>query len=288
MHTFAVMIIFQRLDIPFVVNLIAFIILLNELNTKKLPLHFIQHFKSNGVHYFVNGGGSMTDTVATSSNANLLWAGEGYSAFASASATKTDLTISYVNAYKAIQYTHTLTNPFYTPENPATPSPTPSPTSVPVLLKPELRNTAYKIALIFYTGGVVFLAFMMILGGATFRRFGRKTRLPKKKSNTLSLKTQSHKTLTSTFTVKKRFSKIKIKASKILRSDSKSKFISGNTLSMPLNSCFSYSKLKQLNKYRRDHPQANYTIPGDAKSTPAKSIFSYSKTLKQLKNTCLQ
>jgi hypothetical protein len=229
----------------------------------------------------------MTDTVATSSNANLLWAGEGYSAFASASATKTDLTISYVNAYKAVQYSYTLTDPFHTPDNP----PAPSPTSVPILLKPELRNTAYKTALIFYTGGVVFLAFMMMLGGATFRRFGRKTCLPKKKSNTLSLKTQSRKTSTSTFTVKKRFSKIKKKALKLLRSDRKSKIISGDTSSMPLNSSFSYSKLKQLNKYKRDHPQANCTIPGDATLTPVKSIFSYSKiedTLKQLKNTCLR
>lgn len=55
----------------------------------------------------------MTDTVLGTSDAELLWAGEGYSAFASASATKTDLTISYINADTATKYSYTLTNPLY-------------------------------------------------------------------------------------------------------------------------------------------------------------------------------
>ena len=52
-----------------------------------------KHLSSNGIHYFVNGGGSMTDSISGSSSAELLWAGEGYSAFASVAATKTDLKI---------------------------------------------------------------------------------------------------------------------------------------------------------------------------------------------------
>ena len=50
----------------------------------------------------------MTDYVGATSSATLLWAGEGYSAFASASATDSDLTISYIDLYGEIKYTYTI------------------------------------------------------------------------------------------------------------------------------------------------------------------------------------
>jgi hypothetical protein len=64
----------------------------------------------NGIHYFVNGGGSMTDSLVASSSADLVWAGEGYSAFASATATKNYLEISYIDASNTVQYVYSLNN----------------------------------------------------------------------------------------------------------------------------------------------------------------------------------
>jgi hypothetical protein len=58
----------------------------------------------------VNGGGSMTESLSTSSSADLVWAGEGYSAFASATATKSNLEISFIDASNTVQYAYSLTN----------------------------------------------------------------------------------------------------------------------------------------------------------------------------------
>jgi hypothetical protein len=140
---------------------------------------------------------------------------------------------------------------------------------------------------------------MMMLEGASFQRFGKLKGSPKKKLNSferrnqrLSLRTiPTHRALSST--LKKKLSKIKKKVLKPLHPDKKSKIIPGDTSSTPLNSNFSYSKIKdtvkQLKNYRRDHQQAhlNLIIPGDASSPPSNSYFSYSKiedTSKQFKN----
>jgi hypothetical protein len=117
----------------------------------------------NGINYFVNGGGSMTDTIRGSSDAELLWAGEGYSAFASASATKDNLTISFVNANKVVQYSYTLTNPLY----PYIPYDSASlPTQSPFYTAPsKLDYTTFvsSITVIgFLYGGFIFLAAMII------------------------------------------------------------------------------------------------------------------------------
>jgi hypothetical protein len=111
----------------------------------------------------VNGGGSMTDTIGGSSDAKLLWAGEGYSAFASASATKDNLTISYVNANKVVQYSFTLTNPLY----PYIPNDYASlPTQSPFYIAPSnLDYTTFvdSITVIaFLYGGFIFVAAMII------------------------------------------------------------------------------------------------------------------------------
>lgn len=55
----------------------------------------------------------MTDLLGASSNADLVWAGEGYSAFASATATQNNLTISYIDVNKTVRYDYTLTNSWY-------------------------------------------------------------------------------------------------------------------------------------------------------------------------------
>jgi hypothetical protein len=94
----------------------------------------------------VNGGGSMTDTIGGSSDAELLWAGEGYSAFASASATKTDLTISYMDSNRTVRYSHILTNPNYVPDDPV---------SFPSFL-------SHKVVIV--SGALLFLSFMVAVG----------------------------------------------------------------------------------------------------------------------------
>jgi hypothetical protein len=93
----------------------------------------------------VNGGGSMTDTIGGSSDAELLWAGEGYSAFASVSATKTDLTISYMDSNRTVQYSHILTNPNYVPDDPV---------SLP-------NFQSYKV--VFVSGALLLLSFMVVV-----------------------------------------------------------------------------------------------------------------------------
>ena len=53
----------------------------------------------------------MTDSVGGDSDAEMHWAGEGYSAFASATASTEQLTINFVDADANTKYTYTLTNP---------------------------------------------------------------------------------------------------------------------------------------------------------------------------------
>jgi hypothetical protein len=58
----------------------------------------------------VNGGESMTESLSESSSADLVWAGEGYSAFASATATNSYLKISFIDSNNNTQYEYSLTN----------------------------------------------------------------------------------------------------------------------------------------------------------------------------------
>lgn len=111
----------------------------------------------------MNGGGSMTDTIRGSSDAELLWAGEGYSAFASVSATKDNLTISFVNANKMVQYSYTLTNPLYPYISNDSAS---LPTQIPFYTAPSnLDYTTFVVpitVIAFLYGGFMFMAAMTI------------------------------------------------------------------------------------------------------------------------------
>jgi hypothetical protein len=96
----------------------------SELKTYLLPLllqynvhayfcghdHMSEHLEYGGINFFVNGGGSMTDSIKQTSEADLLWAGEGYSAFASGTATAENLTISFIDRYNILRYSYVLTN----------------------------------------------------------------------------------------------------------------------------------------------------------------------------------
>lgn len=54
----------------------------------------------------------MTDSLLVeSTNAKLMWVGAGYSAFVSATASKTELDILYIDADKTVRYSYKLVNP---------------------------------------------------------------------------------------------------------------------------------------------------------------------------------
>jgi hypothetical protein len=125
----------------------------------------------------------MTDTIGGSSDAELLWAGEGYSAFASASATKTDLTISYLDSNRTVRYSHILTNPNYAPDNSV---------SVPNFL-------AHRV--IFVSGALFFISAMIAVGyilqtstAGTYKKLSTKTSSSlREESDLLSMNTLKKK-----------------------------------------------------------------------------------------------
>jgi hypothetical protein len=100
-----------------------------ELSTTLLPLllkykvhaylcghdHISEHLHKDGIEYFVAGAGSMTDQLKYTSQAELIWSGVGYSAYASMEATVNNLTISYRDWNNTLRYSYTLTNPMYVP-----------------------------------------------------------------------------------------------------------------------------------------------------------------------------
>lgn len=112
----------------------------------------------------------MTDTIGGSSDAELLWAGEGYSAFASASATKTDLTILYLDSNRTVRYSYILRNPNYTPDN-----------SVSV---PNFVSVASNVI---FVSGALFVISAMIAVGYFLQtsKTGAYKRLSKKTSSSL-------------------------------------------------------------------------------------------------------
>ena len=127
---------------------------------------------SEEVHYFVAGGGSMTDYLgATTSTATSMWAGEGYSAFASAAATKDELVISFIDTDGKTKYTKTLNNP-----RPGE-APTQRPTEPPV--RPKTVDVTKKIVII--SSGFAALAFLLIAGGFYYESKGKKKKKKPKK-----------------------------------------------------------------------------------------------------------
>jgi hypothetical protein len=147
----------------------------------------------------------MTDTVLATSDAELLWAGEGYSAFASASATKTDLTISYINADTETKYSYTLTNPLYP------------------WYRSERSNTS-KISkkYIFFLIGITVLS-VILLGAFIKNSKGRKNRTRNQMNSSLVKP------------MRRKIPKTKKKPFKLLRSSRKFKIIPDNISPAPFD-----------------------------------------------------
>jgi hypothetical protein len=97
-----------------------------ELSTYLLPLlikykvhayvsghdHISEHLRRDGIEYFVAGAGSMTDQLKYATQAELVWYGIGYSAYASMEATIKELTITFRDWNNTVRYAYTLKNPF--------------------------------------------------------------------------------------------------------------------------------------------------------------------------------
>ena len=100
--------------------------------------HISEHLIYGDVHFFVVGAGALTDSVKSSSTAQLVWAGAGYSAFGVATASPSDITLSFVDTSGSFPYSYTLTNPnAYTP--PASENP-PGIPALPPVSSPSLSS----------------------------------------------------------------------------------------------------------------------------------------------------
>lgn len=74
--------------------------------------HVSEHLYHNGIHYFTTGAGCMTDKVGeTTSNADVLWSGGGFSAFSTVTASSSELCFTYVNITGHVVYNFTLQHP---------------------------------------------------------------------------------------------------------------------------------------------------------------------------------
>lgn len=94
--------------------------------------HISEHLKYGSTHYFVAGAGSMTDKLGnTNTQANLIWYGVGYSAFAVGEATSTSLTVSFVDTSNTVTYAYTISKlSFFPSPEPASIPPTSKPTKI--------------------------------------------------------------------------------------------------------------------------------------------------------------
>lgn len=141
--------------------------------TSSLSLQ-LEHLKYQDTHYFVAGGGAMTDYAGASSSATALWSGEGYSAFASAAATKEDLIINFIDADGNKKYSYTLANP--RSGEPIYPTYRPSEMTTPI--KPAAYATQ-KVVVI--SSGFAAFAFLLIAGGFYYESKGKKKKRKAKK-----------------------------------------------------------------------------------------------------------
>lgn len=141
----------------------------------------------------------MTDSVGGSSSANGIWAGEGYSAFASASATKEELTISYIDSEASVRYSYTLNNPRME-----------GPSMHPTEYIPPVAARAVQVSsqVVVLSSGFAALAFLLIAGGFYYESKGRKK---KKKSKKGTSRFMSYSLPGTAFTTKstKKVSKVK-------------------------------------------------------------------------------
>lgn len=102
--------------------------------------HINMHLQAGDIEFFVAGAGSMNDYVKSSSSANLLFAGEGYSAFVVQQVYKDKCVFSYVDTAGNIVYQYTLTNPVELVETP-TENPTHAPTASDTVAATQQAST---------------------------------------------------------------------------------------------------------------------------------------------------
>lgn len=103
--------------------------------------HISEHLQYQGIEYFIAGAGALTDSLNSkcTSEADLKWYGVGYSAFAYADATKSNLTITYIDTNDDVKYSYSVYKNLISP----TASPTKlrtrsrSPTTLPINAPPK-------------------------------------------------------------------------------------------------------------------------------------------------------
>ena len=136
-------------------------------------LIFTDHLKYGDTHFFVNGGGSMTDVVGASSSATAVWAGEGYSAFMAATATQDELKVSYIDSDVTVKYSYTFNNPRAE-----------GPSMSPSLYTPPIKTKSVEVSssVVLISSGFAALAFILIAGGFYYEAKGRKKKRKTKKS----------------------------------------------------------------------------------------------------------
>jgi Calcineurin-like phosphoesterase len=160
----------------------------SELSTNLLPLlrkyevdayfcghdHISEHLVKDGIHYFIAGGGSMTDYIGSvdKTSANPLWYGEGFSAFAAGVATRDCFTIAYIDADGKTKYSYTLYSKNPNAGSDITPPP-------PARIDPVATGEAMRKA-IEVTGGILAAASLAIIGLVFFDGRGFKKLLKKR------------------------------------------------------------------------------------------------------------
>ena len=138
----------------------------------------------------------MTDYVSASSSATTMWTGEGYSAFASASATDTELKISYIDTDNVVQYKYTITSTRvheshdYISTDEPTLSPTEKAEKIPDKLVQAQTMDVSQHA-VFVSGGLAALAFMLIAGAFAYEMKGRRRRRKNRKLASLLMSSMS-------------------------------------------------------------------------------------------------
>jgi tartrate-resistant acid phosphatase type 5 len=131
--------------------------------------HISEHLMHEGSHYFVAGAGSKTDALGSDgSEADLLWAGTGYSAYGIGIATNDVFTVTYVNTYSQVVYNYTLTNPTTSVAR----NPTVQPTVAPSLaspkrplekITPKVEDNAKPVFEVVMLVGIAFFASFLLL-----------------------------------------------------------------------------------------------------------------------------
>jgi hypothetical protein len=100
--------------------------------------HVSEHLEYDGLHNFVVGAGSMTDTLKGSTSADLIWGAGGYNAFAVVTVDTTQFTVRYYDDNVSNVYTYSMLPISRRP----TSLPTAVPAKAPIVVPAPYRPTA--------------------------------------------------------------------------------------------------------------------------------------------------